>query len=134
MNPLWLTNFNSEVLVKRLACVWSLVFLLSSCLSTHQTVQVLEGETNKPYESLGFVEARIPSSQLFSLHRAKSYKKLLHRELLRKAVPLGAEALVRTEYWPDLSSKNFPGGFVYAKAEMVRFEKFPIEADPPAKS
>ena len=108
--------------------------LLAGCLSTHQTIPILEGESVKPYDSLGSVEVKIPSSQLLAGRNAASYKKLLHRELRTKSAPFGPEALIHVKYWPDLSSENFPSGFVYARAEMVRFQRFLAETEPPAKS
>lgn len=112
---------------------WIFLFLFGGCLFG-RNIKVVEGEWDKPYESLGYVEVRIQSAQPLLFRRAKGYKRLLNRELIKKASPLGAEGLARVEYWPDLSGKTFPDGFAHARAEMIRFQKFPVEKEPPAKS
>ncbi len=111
--------------MNRLSIVWILAFVFTGCFSGRD-VQILEGESDKAYVSLGHIEVKIPA-QLSVWRQGPRYKKILRRELLQRAKPLEADALIHIRYWPDLSEKNFPDGFVYAKAEMIRFQKFPIK-------
>ena len=98
------SNFNEEALMNRLSIVWILAFVFTGCFSGRD-VQILEGESDKAYVSLGHIEVKIPA-QLSVWRQGPRYKKILRRELLQRAKPLEADALIHIRYWPDLQDRS----------------------------
>ena len=111
----------------------------------YQKIQVIEGDFVHPYKVIGTLEVKekaemVPDvyragAELLSLgylrypDRADSYKETLNRQLARKAHDLyRADAVIKVEYWPDPSSKDFPDGMIYARGQMIQLSKFPAPA------
>ncbi|MCM8776246.1 MAG: hypothetical protein NC930_07875 [Candidatus Omnitrophica bacterium] len=120
--------------------------VLCGCART-QKVKAMEGTVSVPYESLGTLEVKqqIPQVNADDIlwtgvevvtltlaptpSRAERYKKDLRSKLARVArKEYAADALINVTYWPDPSSKGFPKGYLYARGEMIRYQKFPAES------
>jgi len=111
--------------------------------SKAQKVIATQNDLTEPYESLGQIEVDrdVPSMSLqrgvqrlgewvtfgkYDMPNQKEYLKgLLDEKLIKSAKKrYSAEAVIKVQYWPDLSSKKFPSGKIYAKGEMVRYKRF----------
>lgn len=116
--------------------------LMAGCTRAHK-VYSFEGDTAVPYASLGTIEVDITAKKLtpsslawggvevatLSLAQTPSsgeqYKASLRKELARRAEKYyGADAVINVEYWPDPSLESFPEGKIYARGEMIKYEKF----------
>ncbi len=109
-----------------------------------QDVVVTQDSTSitVPYKSFGWVEVnrkapliqyrRIGGQLLywcsfgyFSNPTQSVYLQGLLNKLLAKAAKKrqGVEAVINTQYWPDLTAGQFPEGRIYAKGEMIRYKR-----------
>lgn len=134
-------------MMRLVAVVFSLMslFIVVSGCSRVQPVTVSQGGPSMtvPYESLGWaevernapvIEYRRVGGQLLEWCSFGYFPNISHQEYLqglldRKLVKAakeryGAEAVINTQYSPDLSAKNFPKGKIYARGEMVRYKRF----------
>jgi hypothetical protein len=112
-----------------LLCVLATALLLSAGCSRTQKVVVHPGDLTTAYEPLGTiqVEQTVPRFRLMRCFRSQPeyLKGLLDKKMVKIAkARYGAEVVIKPEYWPDLASKKFPQGKVYAKGEMVRYKRF----------
>ena len=126
------------------------VFILSALVMAGCTrierVRAIEGDMDVPYDSLGILEVKISSKPLpfsalgwgvlriLSFGRVdapswgEQYKSKLRAELTRKArLQYKADALVKVHYWPEPEGNFFPNGYVYARGEMIKYNKFPAD-------
>jgi hypothetical protein len=118
------------------------ILLVSGCTRT-QSIEVIEEEVTEPYDSLGTLEVYSKASRFglkqagwgtvkavtFTMaptpSRADIYRNKLNEKLVERADKrFNADAVIHPEYWPDLDSKSFPDGKIYARGEMIRFKKF----------
>lgn len=112
--------------------------------SSVQKVVALQGDAAQPYESLGTLEVKrdVPAVQykrIFSqlgawmtfghsepMTQAVYLRGLLDAKLIKLAKKKHcADAIIRVQYWPDLTAGEFPDGVVYARGEMIRYKRFP---------
>jgi hypothetical protein len=120
--------------------------LATGCARVEKVVAVESG-SEIPYISLGTLEVkeRISSFEpsqmvwggveVLSLSfantpkRWEQYKKLMRRRLAELAKErYGAHAVINVVYWPDPSNSKFPEGYLYARGEMIRYQRFPQPA------
>ena len=122
--------------MKRLAFMWIWVLLAGFAVSgcTHiDKVRTTEGDLSIPYESMGTLEVKIRTRSLGSTSPEKR-KAMLDDKLSQESKKhFAPDALIHATYWPDLQSRSFPGGYMYARAEMVRYKPFP-EPEPAEES
>lgn len=124
-----------------------LVMLFSGstgCSQAHKVIAT-QGGISEPSESIGSIEVerqvpRIAYRRIFgqlwewitfgrseNISREAYLQGLLNKKMLKAAKNVyNAEAVIHTEYWPDLTEKKFPQGRVYAKGDMVRYKRFPV--------
>lgn len=122
--------------------LFAFMFALTGCSRT-QKVVATEGDLVTPYQSLGTIDVyeHAPRVSLkrgfqhmfewltFGLYDMPSQKTYLQGRLNEKLVKkaeksYGAEAVIRVQYWPDLSAKKFPKGKIYARGEMIQYKRF----------
>ncbi|HNX68749.1 MAG TPA: hypothetical protein PLL75_07860 [Candidatus Omnitrophota bacterium] len=122
----------------------SLMLGAAGCSST-QKIAATRGEVSggKAYDSLGSVEVSlkapcIPYRRMFgqlwewmtfghchNISREDYLRGLLDKKLINAAKKgREAEEVIHVTYWPDLTTKKFPKGLVYAKGEMIRYKRF----------
>lgn len=96
-----------------------------------------------PYESLGWIEVscktpRIQYRRIFgqlcewlsfgyfpNLSRESYFRRLLNAQLARIAKKNPeVQAVINTNYWPNLMARRFPQGLIHAKGEMIRYKRF----------
>ncbi len=125
--------------VKKIVVLGIFVSLLASGPAySGVKLQLAETGVSLPYLSLGFSEVKIkaPGKELKGDKavkkaekrarklRAKLYKKLKHdaKQYFK------ADAVINIKYWPELDSAKFPHKYVYARGEMIRYNKFPSDS------
>lgn len=94
---------------------------------------------SQPYDSLGSIELRVGNTHSYlkymtaGLLRKRAYKRMtrqLDKKLLKEArKKYGADAIANVIYWPSPDSGETVD-YLYGRAEMVRFKKFPPPAVP----
>ena len=121
-----------------------LALLLTSTLTGCSHVekrQAITGESSKAVESLGSLEVHLNTNpwlpanwwndlkEIFTLSFADtSYEKRLNGKLVKESKKYGAEQVINVTFWPDLNSRKFPEGKVYARGEMVRYHRFEAQS------
>lgn len=109
-----------------------------------EKVRAIEGPKDIPYKSLGTLEIKERAHYVTPRHtfwsgvelatltfadtpsRGDSYKKYLREKLARIARKrYRADFVINVHYWPDPESKSFPQGYIYARGEMIKYERFP---------
>ena len=134
---------------KSLSALLFVCFVLPMGCARVAKVQAIEGDNDIPYDSLGTIEVRkqiqapTPSSVFWAGVRTvtfsrsgspngeERYKKYLRSKLAREARKnYGADSVIHVEYWPDPASGTFPEGYLYARGEMIRYHRFPVESTP----
>ncbi len=127
-----------------LAAVMAMGLLGLMGCSRVQKFNVTEADDTVPYQNLGTleVETAVPrttvpailwtsaevmtATLIDSPERGDHYKALLRSKLGDKARRYyGADAVINVVYWPEPNAKGFPHGKLYARGEMIRYEKFP---------
>lgn len=120
--------------------------LLISCART-QNVKVTQGDVDGPYDKIGVLEVSTAAKKICPVAtcmtrvvtlgmvcpppQGEVYRKKLDEILKKKAKhDYDAQAVIQTEYWPDLNSKSFPEGKIFARGTMIRYKKFPPITEP----
>ncbi len=116
----------------------SLIFFLSAFLFSSFVFAANERilqNPEQPYQSLGAIESKVPNKHgfvkfaTFGLVQKRAYERMtrqLNKKLLKQArKKYGADAIANVTYWPAPDSGEAVD-YLYGRAEMVRFKKFPI--------
>jgi hypothetical protein len=134
-------------LVKGIIGLLVLTTLAAGCAHKEKMIAT-EGGTDKPYETLGWVEVHVstnptkPTNWIWHLKRLftfgagdASWETRLKRNLIKKAKKhFDADQVINVTYWPDPASKVFPKARIFARGEMIHYKQFPqtIEQAPAA--
>ena len=125
----------------------SLLILMAACSRTEK-VTSFESDSSLPYIPLGTLEIQekfermsvsrtlLKSVEIGTLGlvdiptRSSQYKKVLREKLARTAKKrYQADAVINVHYWPDPVLKEYPSGTIFARGDMIRYKKFPLEAE-----
>jgi len=143
-------NYDSEMClkgetVKKTLGFICLIGIMALGCTRMQSVRAYENVPDqRPYVSMGTLEVNVPADsippskllwggiELLSLtyattpSRGDIYKSALKSKLAKIAnARHDADAVINVEFWPDPASEDFPNGKVYARGEMVRYQRFP---------
>ena len=125
--------------------IFAMLVVFNGC-SRVEKVRATEEGKGIPYDSLGTVEVKekayrlTPSAAFWTgveittltfadtPSRGEHYKKYLRMKLEKVADKrYNADAVINVHYWPDPESNSFPDGYIYARGEMIRYQRFPKE-------
>ncbi len=128
-----------------------LLALLGGACARTEKIRAIEGGNDTPYQSLGTLEIKERAYYVTPRHafwtgvelvtlsfadtpsRGDNYKTYLRKKLARLAHRrYRADSVINVHYWPDPESKSFPGGYVYARGEMIKYQRFPTDTVQPA--
>lgn len=113
--------------------------LAGGCAYAPKRLHLYRTDIEEPYTRLGAIEVKLdpwayyrPDQYLWQLLSLGLYvpkrdpefvKMQIDSELKRKARKFGADAVIKVEYYPDPQKELFKTGDLFAKGEMILFQR-----------
>ena len=116
--------------------LFALVWIQVPSVHAGVKLDLTEKKAVIPYTSLGFTEVKVkaPGKELKgdkasekAIKRGNKLKSKLFSKMSKDAKKyFKADAVINITYWPELTSFKFPHKYVYARGEMIRYNRFPL--------